>query len=115
MSLDPSGSADVQIGEAQVSNLRGELGVIPADTQPPPERGRIMFTIPFGRPLVTTRLHGEPGVPSRNGRRHRLRVLRAVPIVVVVAALAGSASAAPASALIMKDGNICDPIRHMGC
>jgi hypothetical protein len=38
-----------------------------------------------------------------------------VPIVVVVVALAGSASAAPASAFIMKDGNICDPIRHMGC
>ena len=98
-----------------MSNLRGELGVIPADTQPPRKGGRIMITIPFRRPLVTTRHHGEPGAPSRNGRRHRLRVLRALPIVVVVAALAGSASAAPASALIMKDGNICDPIRHMGC
>jgi hypothetical protein len=66
---------------------------------------------------VETRHRGEPGVPSRNGRRHRLRVLLAVPTVIVVAALAGSASAAPASAsaFIMKDGNICDPIRHIGC
>jgi hypothetical protein len=74
-----------------------------------------MFTIAFRRPLVTTRHRGEPGVASRNDRRHRLRVLLAVPTVVVVTALAGSASAAPASAFIMKDGNICDPIRHMGC
>jgi len=74
-----------------------------------------MFTIPFGRTLVTTLPREEPGVPSPNGRRHRRRVLSAVPAVVVVAALAGSASAAPASAFIMKDGNICDPIRHIGC
>jgi hypothetical protein len=33
--LDPSGSADVQVGRAQVSNLRGEFGVKPAETQPP--------------------------------------------------------------------------------
>jgi hypothetical protein len=59
-----------------------------------------------------TRHREEPGVPSRSGRRHRLRVLLAVPTVVAVAALAGSA---PASAFIMKDGNICDPMRHIGC
>jgi hypothetical protein len=27
-----------------VSNLRGDFGVIPADTQPTPERGRAMFS-----------------------------------------------------------------------
>jgi hypothetical protein len=27
----------------------------------------------------------------------------------------GSASGPSAQGLIMKDGNICDPIRHMGC
>src|SRR5215218_4152039 len=64
---------------------------------------------------VETGHRGELGVPSRNGRRSRLRVLLAVPTVVAVAALAGSVSAAPASAFIMKDGNICDPIRHIGC
>ena len=65
-------------------------------------------------------------IPSR-----RLRVL-AAPGVALVAALAftgpASAASAPSSAaslspaqvttsqgIIMRDGGICDPIRHMGC
>ena len=64
----------------------------------------------------------------------RLRAL-AVPCAAVVAALAlsGSASAAPVAqapslgslttaappattqGIIMRDGGVCDPIRHMGC
>ncbi len=27
----------------------------------------------------------------------------------------GSASSPTAQGIIMKDGNVCDPIRHMGC
>jgi hypothetical protein len=64
---------------------------------------------------VGTRDSGEPGVPARNGSRHRLRARLVVPAVVAVAVLAGSGSAATAQAFIMKDGNICDPIRHIGC
>jgi hypothetical protein len=63
-------------------------------------------------------------------RRSRL----ALPALVVLTALAGSAPAmatplpttaaptstvnpagAPAQGIIMRDGGICDPIRHMGC
>ena len=35
--------------------------------------------------------------------------------VVRVPAAGVSAPAAPETNIIMKDGNICDPIRHMGC
>jgi hypothetical protein len=64
-------------------------------------------------------------------RTHR-RLFLAVPTAVVAAALFGAPSfaavpapttAAPAPAqapaaspgIIMRDGGICDPIRHMGC
>ncbi len=65
--------------------------------------------------------------------RTRRRLFLAVPAAVVAAASFGSPSfaatpapttvaptpihAAPATTqgIIMKDGNICDPIRHMGC
>jgi hypothetical protein len=64
-------------------------------------------------------------------RPRRLRTL-AAPVVALVAALAlaGPAAAAPAPSsvaslspapaassqgIIMRDGGICDPIRHMGC
>jgi hypothetical protein len=64
--------------------------------------------------------------------RTRRRLFLAVPTAVVAAALFGAPSfaavpapttVAPAPApapatsqgIIMKDGNICDPIRHMGC
>ncbi len=41
-------------------------------------------------------------------------MFRALTIIAAIVALA--VSAAPASAgFIMKDGNICDPIRHIGC
>jgi hypothetical protein len=40
-------------------------------------------------------------------------MFRALTILAAIVALA--VSAAPASAFIMRDGNICDPIRHMGC
>ncbi len=71
----------------------------------------------------------DSGASKRNVRR-RL----ALPAVVVLTALAGSAPAmatpaptvtgptpivAPAptttTGIIMRDGGICDPIRHMGC
>lgn len=51
----------------------------------------------------------------------------ALAAVVAVSALAGSApaqaaplpaagvSGPPAQGIIMRDGGICDPIRHMGC
>jgi hypothetical protein len=62
----------------------------------------------------------------------RRRLILAVPTAVVAAALFGAPSyaatpapttAAPAPApatattqgIIMRDGGICDPIRHMGC
>jgi hypothetical protein len=62
-------------------------------------------------------------------RRARRRTVLAAPAAALLAALAlsGPASAAHAptqpgkspgagaQGLIMKDGNICDPIRHMGC
>lgn len=35
--------------------------------------------------------------------------------VVRVPAAGVSAPSAPATNIIMKDGNVCDPIRHMGC
>lgn len=71
---------------------------------------------------------------TRHTLRHR--ALLAVPTAAVVAALMGSslatatpmptspagspqsvpASSAPATqGIIMRDGGICDPIRHMGC
>jgi hypothetical protein len=68
----------------------------------------------------------DPGA-SRRGRL-------ALPALVVLTALAGSAPAmatplptgsgptstvnpagAPTQGIIMRDGGICDPIRHMGC
>ena len=36
-------------------------------------------------------------------------------LLIIAAIVALAVSASPASALIMKDGNICDPIRHIGC
>ena len=42
-------------------------------------------------------------------------MFRRLSIIVAIIALGVSAAAPPASALIMKDGNVCDPIRHMGC
>ena len=56
----------------------------------------------------------------------RLRALLAVPTAAVVVALIGPPLAAattspvgPAPAtsqgIIMRDGGVCDPIRHMGC
>ncbi len=75
---------------------------------------------------VETSRHGTPGI--------RRRMLLALPTAVVAAALFGTpslaatpatstpvpvaAQAAPAPAtqgIIMRDGGICDPIRHMGC
>ena len=64
---------------------------------------------------------------------HRRRVLLMAPVVAVAAALISAQGAtaathavaqpsqtitAPApvtTGIIMKDGNVCDPIRHMGC
>jgi hypothetical protein len=59
------------------------------------------------------------------------KLSRGLPAVIVLTALAGSAPAlatpvtttiAPAPAggmptqgIIMRDGGVCDPIRHMGC
>ncbi len=40
-------------------------------------------------------------------------MFRALTILAAIVALA--VSAAPASAFIMRDGVVCDPIRHMGC
>ena len=40
-------------------------------------------------------------------------MFRALTVIAAIVALA--VSAAPASAFIMSDGRICDPIRHMGC
>jgi hypothetical protein len=54
---------------------------------------------------------------------------RALAVLVTLAALAVSASSAsahvnvvgaaveaqPAPGIIMRDGGVCDPIRHMGC
>jgi len=65
-------------------------------------------------------------------RSLRLRALLAVPTAVVMAAMIGSplAAASPAPSpqptvapapvtttqgIIMRDGGVCDPIRHMGC
>jgi hypothetical protein len=64
----------------------------------------------------------------------RRRILLALPAALVVAAFAGSSAGAatltpsspsptvapaPAGAatqgIIMRDGGVCDPIRHMGC
>ena len=71
-----------------------------------------------------------------HARQLRRRVLLAVPTAAVVAAMMGSpaiaatstpATGGPVSApapavvgstsqgIIMRDGGICDPIRHMGC
>ena len=67
--------------------------------------------------------------------RTRRRILLALPTAVVVAALAGppafAATLTPATTapqptvgqapsptsqgIIMRDGGVCDPIRHMGC
>jgi hypothetical protein len=66
--------------------------------------------------------------------RRTVRARLALPAVVVLTALAGSAPAlatpiaapsgpsptfnpagAPTQGIIMRDGGICDPIRHMGC
>jgi hypothetical protein len=50
---------------------------------------------------------------SRRSSSLRLRAMLALATVVVaVAALIGSPLA---QAIIMRDGVICDPIRHMGC
>lgn len=68
-------------------------------------------------------------------RSRKIRALTAIPCAAVVAALAFSAQApaatvsptspvaapttvAPVSTsqgIIMRDGGVCDPIRHMGC
>jgi hypothetical protein len=66
--------------------------------------------------------------------QHRRRALLALPAAAVLATLAGAplaaatpvsgtAQSAPISAapisttqgIIMRDGGVCDPIRHMGC
>jgi hypothetical protein len=66
---------------------------------------------------------------TRTRARIRRRLLPALATAVVASALGGSPSlaatptSAPAQALpgpatygiIMSDGRICDPIRHMGC
>ena len=46
-------SIDFSPARALVSNLRGGFGVIPGDTQPTPERKRIMFNVTLKWPLVT--------------------------------------------------------------
>jgi hypothetical protein len=60
-------------------------------------------------------------------KSRRLRAVLAIPTAVAAAVLVGapfasaavtptgSAPAANAQGIIMKDGNICDPIRHIGC
>lgn len=59
-------------------------------------------------------------------RRSALAAPAAALLAALVLAAPGSAAHAPAPAqahapatqmagIIMKDGNICDPIRHMGC
>jgi hypothetical protein len=57
--------------------------------------------------------HDEPGAASRKRSSLRLRVLLAV--ATATAALAALVGSPAAQALIMRDGGICDPIRHMGC
>jgi hypothetical protein len=72
--------------------------------------------------------HRESGASKR-----KVRSRLVLPAVVVLTALAGSAPAiatpmptpagptptfqpaATAQGIIMRDGGICDPIRHMGC
>ena len=78
------------------------------------------------------------GADDRHSRGRDLRwAALAVPAIALAAALAGSASAAttttpakashpapvtkrlattaPQQGIIMRDGGVCDPIRHMGC
>jgi len=69
----------------------------------------------------------QPGRSSRRRDPRRLRVVLAIPTAVAAAALigapfaaatpapTGSAPAAKVQGIIMSDGNICDPIRHIGC
>ena len=53
------------------------------------------------------------GGSPRRGNSLRLRAMLALATVAfAVAALIGSPMA---QAIIMRDGGVCDPIRHMGC
>jgi hypothetical protein len=91
--------------------------------------------------LVSSTTTGQPfaktaGLDIRiRSPSERLTVFRkAIPVVIALTALAGSAPAlatpvsttvpvpttiapggAPAQGIIMRDGGVCDPIRHMGC
>jgi hypothetical protein len=81
-------------------------------------------------------LHLAPRTSDRNpgASRRSVRARLALPALVALTALAGSAPAlatpiaapggpsptfnptgASTQGIIMRDGGICDPIRHMGC
>ena len=79
-------------------------------------------------PSNTRHIHAGPSLRDASRKRDsfRLRALLAVPAATVVVALIGPplaaattspAGPAPATAqgIIMRDGGVCDPIRHMGC
>jgi hypothetical protein len=69
----------------------------------------------------------QPGESLRKRVSLRRRVVLVISTVAVFGTLVGSSSAAvaPSSAavgsssgaqgIIMRDGGVCDPIRHMGC
>jgi len=86
------------------------------------------------------RRHRDQLDPSRKRQHLQVRTLLALPTAVVAAALfgpaaraataaptpastagspqsipTGSAPAATSNGIIMRDGGVCDPIRHMGC
>jgi hypothetical protein len=47
--------------------------------------------------------------------RHSRMFLAFLTSLIVAAAIGTPAGAATSHGLIMKEGNVCDPIRHMGC
>jgi hypothetical protein len=83
---------------------------VPADKQPHPRKGNTMFSSTLKRSVAT------PGVVAL------------LPAAAIPAGAAGPGGASPgqpnqalptaaatSQGIIMRDGGICDPIRHMGC